>query len=50
MMATTGADSPLVHAEDVVPSRPVLLVDGDPDARIILRRLLEHYGYPPCSS
>lgn len=45
MMATVAAASPLVHAEDVVPSRPVLLVDGDPDARIILRRLLEHYGY-----
>ena len=26
-------------------SRPVLLVDGDEDARIILRRLLEHHGY-----
>jgi len=27
-------------------SRPVLLVDGDEDARIILRRLLEYHGYP----
>jgi two-component system alkaline phosphatase synthesis response regulator PhoP len=27
-------------------TRPVLLVDGDEDARIILRRLLEHEGYP----
>jgi two-component system chemotaxis response regulator CheY len=26
-------------------NRPVLLVDGDEDARIILRRLLEHHGY-----
>ena len=28
-----------------MPSRPVLLVDADLDARTILRRLLEHHGY-----
>jgi two-component system chemotaxis response regulator CheY len=28
-----------------VASRAVLLVDGDPDARVIVRRLLEHHGY-----
>jgi two-component system chemotaxis response regulator CheY len=28
-----------------MPNRPVLVVDGDEDARIILRRILEHHGY-----
>jgi CheY-like chemotaxis protein len=45
MMATAAAASPLVLSENVVSSRPVLLVDGDPDARVIMRRLLEYHGY-----
>ena len=45
MLASSAAAAPLVQAETVVRSRPVLLVDGDPDARIILRRLLEYHGY-----
>ena len=45
MKAAASAKSLLVHAADALASRPVLLVDQDPDARIILRRLLEHHGY-----
>ena len=44
MMATSAAAT-LVQPDHVVRSRPVLLVDGDLDARIILRRLLEYHGY-----
>ena len=43
-MSTVAAAPPLVPAK-VASTRPVLLVDGDLDARIILRRLLEYYGY-----
>ena len=43
IVATDAHSSP--PGRTVVPPRPVLLVDGDPDARIILRRLLEHHGY-----
>src|SRR5688572_17455541 len=45
MMATAAAASLLVLPENVVTSRPVLLVDGDQDARVIMRRLLEYHGY-----
>ena len=45
MKAAATANSLLVYAEDVVTPRPVLLVDQDPDARIILRRVLEYHGY-----
>jgi two-component system, chemotaxis family, chemotaxis protein CheY len=45
MMATGAAASPFVFAENVVTTRPVLLVDSDPDARVIMRRLLEYHGY-----
>jgi CheY-like chemotaxis protein len=45
MMAIATAASPLVLPRNVVTSRPVLLVDGDPDARVIMRRLLEYHGY-----
>ena len=44
MKAAATANSLLVYAEDVVTPRPVLLVDQDPDARIILRRVLEDSG------
>ena len=45
MMATAAAASLFAFAEKVVTTRPVLLVDSDPDARVIMRRLLEHHGY-----
>ena len=45
MIVATDADPLVVPARTVVPPRSVLLVDGDSDARIILRRLLEHHGY-----
>ena len=45
MIATSAADALLVQPQDVPRTRPVLVVDGDADARIILRRLLEHHGY-----
>jgi two-component system chemotaxis response regulator CheY len=44
--AVTGQRIPGVPRTSSMHNRPVLLVDGDEDARIILRRLLEHHGYP----
>jgi CheY-like chemotaxis protein len=44
MTATPHVD-PFEPFRCAVSSGLVLLVDGDPDARLILRRLLEHYGY-----
>ena len=45
MLPISAADASLVQRQDLVRSRPVLVVDSDADARIILRRLLEHHGY-----
>ena len=45
MKAAASANSLLVYAGDVATPRPVLVVDQDLDARIILRGLLEHHGY-----
>ena len=45
MKAAATANSLLAFAPAAVAPRPVLLVDQDPDARCILRHLLEHYGY-----
>jgi len=45
MSALSGPAPSLVRPGIAVHNRPVLLVDGDPDARTIMRRLLEFHGY-----
>jgi CheY-like chemotaxis protein len=45
MTAPGRAESPPDNARRGVSSRLVLVVDSDPDARTIMRRLLEHHGY-----